>query len=844
MDNNIKTPNEIISQLVEENRLPNGNDFLNNFYDDSGIFTAQESDMFDYKEVYPFSNSDDLFASIIRLICALHNTYGGMIIFGVHDKERTAGKNSVIVDDEKINRKLRETLTRPLLITCKKYTTPSGDIDILLVPKREQKPPIHFSKIIGKYQPFNIFYRQGSEVLLASGNEIDMLYGLRINPYIDETNKHSLTIQSGLPASPSTIGNIIGRFEVLEGIFNWLQVSKEPRFFLWGDGGSGKSTIAYEAGRVLTLIGKSILNKYNYSFEGVIYLSAKKKYLDSETSKIKKFRGTDFETSLDLFKSILILSDFGDSNEINNYDEDKCLKELENLFDAQAQLIIIDDIDTLISDDIDAGMEELHSIGARCKSGSKILYTLRKIPSFARKNSMEVPGFRKEDEYPEFLNLCSEHFNVPSPSNDEANDIYNFSEARPLAIETMLGLRRITSDYKSAIDRWKSEKSDALDYLFRKEYNSLTSSRSKNLLATLVAFNTSQTQDTLTTILNCSEDQIQDAISEVREMFLRVEIDDISGETKYSFRSATRVFLSTVSKELDYYTDIKARVEFFQRESSQIPPPVITIINRAKRSRQRGETKEAWALLTNKSFPKAMTEHPSYKAELGLTAAEMKPPLLTEAREYFEDAYKFGHRDYEMFGSWVTMEQEADTGTSLGIDVCNKVIGDAKFSTKTKATMRNKLAYLEFTKCRLLEESSPDESSDLRKSFIYNNLIAFKEADSIDMKNLNIFQSKAIAAISKLSIFCGNWLPCSEYGVMIEKILIENVPVSFLCNEILSSLNSLLKRVSDEEQRRITNFMHRILGKLKNTEIGNFNNETDRKDFINNLTKITIKYHK
>ena len=112
------------------------------------------------------------------------------------------------------------------------------------------------------------------------------------------------------------------------------------------------------------------------------------------------------------------------------------------------------------------------------------------------------------------------------------------------------------------------------------------------------------------------------------------------------------------------------------------------------------------------------------------------------------------------------------------------------------------------------------------------------------MKNLNIFQSKAIAAISKLSIFCGNWLPCSEYGVMIEKILIENVPVSFLCNEILSSLNSLLKRVSDEEQRRITNFMHRILGKLKNTEIGNFNNETDRKDFINNLTKITIKYHK
>lgn len=262
-----ESANETVAKLVNQRNLPSSNDFLGNFHDENGDFYAQESDMFDYKEVYPFSNSDGIFAGILRLICALHNTYGGIIIFGVHDAKRTAGKNTVIVDEEKINRKLRESLTQNVTILCRTYTTPSGNVDVMLVPKRAMPSPVRFKKAIAGKQPSSVFFRRGAEVLEAGGSELDFLYGPRTSPYDGEDQK-DLRIDSALPASPATIGRLLGRYEVIETVFEWLQTSRDARFFLWGDGGSGKSTMAYEVARLLSLIGKGVQNKYANNYNG------------------------------------------------------------------------------------------------------------------------------------------------------------------------------------------------------------------------------------------------------------------------------------------------------------------------------------------------------------------------------------------------------------------------------------------------------------------------------------------------------------------------------------------------------------------------------------------------
>lgn len=384
----------------------------------------------------------------------------------------------------------------------------------------------------------------------------------------------------------------------------------------------------------------------------------------------------------------------------------------------------------------------------------------------------------------------------------------------------MVGLRRITADYTSAITRWKSDKSDALDYLFRKEYDALSDSRSKLLLSALVIFASSQNQGVLQSILNCSHDQIQDAISEVREMFLRVEADENTGSTTYSLRSATRAFLSAASIDQDRFEEIKARVENFNRQALKTPPAILTLLNRARRNRQDGDAGIAWRLLTNSGFPKAATEHASFKAELGMTAAALTPPKLTEARSNFEDALLFGHRHYEMYLAWLDMEKAADSGTTKGIEVCLKVLGKFDFDFRTQATFRRKLAYLQAMKSRRLEMSSPEESSELRRASIINNLIAYRDATNCGVPNINGFRAQAADSLNKLHQGCGKWFHHNEFGKVVEEISADGVPLAPLSSEITSSFRQLLKSSSDTERRATVKIIRRISGKIAGKKIG------------------------
>ena len=58
-------------------------------------------------------------------------------------------------------------------------------------------------------------------------------------------------IFGSLPAAPTTVKRFVGRTAVLDRLFQWLQTSDEPRTFLYGKGGSGKTTIAYEFARLV-----------------------------------------------------------------------------------------------------------------------------------------------------------------------------------------------------------------------------------------------------------------------------------------------------------------------------------------------------------------------------------------------------------------------------------------------------------------------------------------------------------------------------------------------------------------------------------------------------------------
>jgi hypothetical protein len=729
---------ELISQILDKNLLPDDMLFLEKLQGDNGSFQEQESVLHDYKAEYPHSNSDAYFGGILRLVCALHNTYGGLILFGISDETRLAGKNKVIVDPEKINRKLRESLTSTVNVSFKSYNTSAGRVDVLLVPKRQIGiPPIRLSQGIGNYSSKKIFLRRGAEVLDAKGSDLEYLYGNRSNPIMQSNEFHTYA-EAALPASPATLAEFVGRFSVIEDLWNWLVRTRDSRFFLWGAGGSGKSTIAYEFARIVASVGRMTQMKSGKNsgktIDRVIYLTAKKIYLDPFNAKIEKFRGTDFENARELFRSILELSHYT-TKDLSNADEDELVSCLEELFEIETQLIVIDDIDTLVTSNQDLGMEQLFEIIARCSSGTKVLYTQRNLPSYARKTAIEVPGLDLDTEFRTFCKLCADQFKVPTPTEEEAKSIAKLSEIRPLAIETIIGLRRITNDYGQAMARWNSDSSDAREYLFQREYERLsTQSRGKNLLAALAVLHKPQQLDVLKAILLFSDEQMQDAVAETRDIFLRVEHNSNNEGDLYFLGAATHSFISKVSVKLDYYSQIQARVSNFTSRTISTPPAVVTLTGRAERNIEQGEIETAIALLTNPELPAVVIEHPAYKAVLGAAYSKLPNPRLAEARILFREASVLGHTEYKMYTNWLSMEDNAGSGKTLGIEVCQLVTAGKGFPAKTLAIFHLRLAGLQVARAMEISASAPNESAALWKGATLSNTRAHLIARSAHLE--------------------------------------------------------------------------------------------------------------
>lgn len=839
-----KSPNEVLADIIQKNSLPTENDFLKCLHDEHGIFYETEGVLHDYKDEYPHSVSDEYFSGILRLICAFHNTYGGIILFGIHDEKRIAGKNKVMIDPEKVNRRLRECLTFPIQISYRKYDTPSGAVDVVLIPKRNiGTPPVRFSQPLGKYSSTKVFRRFGAEVLEASGSDIEFLYGPRSNPFtgiVEPTNT-----ESALPGSPATINEFVGRFEVVEKVADWLTTSRESRLFLWGHGGSGKSTIAYECAKIIAATGKSVKNKVGKTFDRVVYLTAKQKFLDPYSAKIQDYGETDFQNAMELYKKILTLSRWQSAEEIEKLSEDQVLNDLEELFNIETQFIIIDDIDTLAGLNEDFGMEQLFGITARCQSGTKILYTQRNLPVYARKSSVEIPGLSEEEELPNFISLCSKQFNVPMPTKDEQSKIALLSERRPLAVETIMGLRRMSENYDAAMKRWSGDLSEAREYLFQREYDQLSKeNRGRYLLAVISAFGKPQTLKVLQQILNFSDEQMQDAVAETRDMFLKVTYGNDGGDDLYTLGAATNLFIAKASEKLDRYPTIVAKVRNFLSTSKVAPPALLVLIERANRRIEDGDAETAWTFLGNPELPPALTEHHAFKAVIGRAASRLMKPKITEAREAFEAAFALGHRDYQMYVDWLKMERTIDAGTTNGILVCKKVVETAGFSLRTKAHFYRQLAYLQMRRSIDLQASSPDESEKLRDESLFSNLNAYFCARTAGDSTLQGFLDQVIDSIGKRANFCARAEIVDQFIKLCEQILSLNECMDDIAPSLISRLEWVVSRTKPDAKEVVRRNMARLAGRFNQKDFGLFERDTAKQAFttrIRQLAQSTFK---
>lgn len=759
--------------------------------DENGLFIADEGPLHDYKAQYPESHSGEHFKGILRLICAFHNTYGGLILFGIGDEDRLAGKNQRRPDTEKINRILRENLNKPLEVTSTRVETLSGPVDILSVPARPaMSPPVYILDGTTFSNDQKVFLRKSAEVLEAKGSDLVFLYGDRLTSLLEDTPEVG-QIPASLPPSPATIQEFVGRFSVIEQTMDWLAKSRNPRLFLWGQGGSGKSTIAYEIAEIVAASGGLLKNKQGHPYERVIYISGKATYLDPNTGKILASEVTDFKDARDILLSILTMSGWVSSKDtLKEYSIDEAFDAIEEIYEIETQLVVIDDIDTLTTSNVDAGMEELFGIISRCSSGTKVLYTQRGLPSFAGTAAIEVPGL-KANELWDFIALCCRKFGQEQPTEKETKWIEEQSEGRPLAVETIIGMRRHTDSYPQAFERWQSKSTEARQYLFQREYEGLSRhGRSKHLLAALSQFDTPQPFEVLRSVLQFSDEQLQDAISETREMFLRITSGALNKDL-YEIGPATRLFVAEAATELDFFAAISARVENIKAEFKGTPNSWVPIMQRAAASINGGKPSDAIKLLENPELPLRLREHSETRALLGKAYGKLTPQRISEAREHFQCAYDMGYRGHQMFFDWLEIERANDSEVNQGIHICNLIVDADGFSPRTLATFHGKLAMYQTQKFREVVSSSPSQASKLRTHIALNRLKAFTYlSDALEYEHPTTREKAAYSIRTALLGFI-TYNEVDAFFDLLENILSSGLRIGPICGDLAQCIRQI-----------------------------------------------------
>ncbi len=731
-----------IEQWCASGKLPEEDDFLSAVLEDGDRFTAMEGLHWDFKDQWPFSYSDSYFAGLCRLVCAFANTAGGLIVFGVKDETRAGGKNKVRPNIDKFLLSFEMLTGSRFEYDFKSYpgTEKSGSVDVLLVrPRPRSTRPFIFKKNVEGYSKDVIWVRSGNEVLRALPQHYATLFLAEQTEGVDG-------LEGSIPPSTAQIRRFIGRAEAMTELFEWIQNSDEPRTYLYGKGGSGKTTIAREFARLIKSSGRRLKVENEDGLDIVLFLSAKERELLTADARILPVDEPDFHDEPSLLRKIIQLS--GGEIDVEGPETDglqRFKSTLLNYFDNFSYLIVIDDIDTLTTKGIDPGADFLFRALSRAKKRSKVLYTTRNAPSQSLHNSIEVPGLFGDD-YDIFVDECVARFKSPKPDKDfRDNRLPKLSERRPLVIESIIALSRTAGGFQGAERLFTQNVGDNVrDYVFAREWDALSNGLERPLLAALADLNRPTAFEDLKIILQAGDSTIRDAIGGVREMFLSV--DDAGSSTLYSIAPLTRSFINSKKISLTLYPAVKVRVQNFKSSIKITSPEVSRLISRVRGlaplrfSFYSDENlRAALAIVREAGLQERVTEDPVFRALKGYVEAIQRRVDMSAVRSDFLYSIQMKHEpEIEELMAWFEAEKRSGTLEDQLFTVMDTVIAGRKYSEDEKIGMISRKATTTYNFARQKIESDPE--------------VAIKGFRQSLMLHLRAFKLNALSASPMLSV--------------------------------------------------------------------------------------------
>lgn len=663
---NLEDVKRKVSQYVHQGRITKE---LADILCVGGMCAPVEYELLDYKETFVKSSYET--GKLVRRVVSFYNSYGGLLVFGVREVEAetcfsVVGVAPEIVEIESLKASVKEftgervqVSITPIEVTRSDGT--SASILFLHIPQRSSSlPPLHFTKDGPSpdrnskpiFVKDSVYYRRSDECIEAKGPRILELNSERRNPYLEQDPQplaglfRVTRISHNLPDRNFVCPRFIGRDGIVNALWRWLGDDLSHAKVLAGEGGLGKSSIAYE-------FAERVSETPGVPFEQVVWLTAKEKQFKAFEDQYFKVPERHYTTYDELLLAICHYLPFT-ADEIEGATPVELRRMIKRGLMDHPSLIVVDDVDSLSSEEQRQVLELGMILGS---SPSRILLTTRFNQSFSADNVIKLSGFSLDEEYPQYLEALRERLSFPVLSESEIEKIHVTSSGSPLFTESLLRLLRWTN-VKGAIEQWKGERGSAVRAAaLKREIDLLTPEAQRILLATAILGEASAVE--LCEVLGYTPEQIERGLADLISLFL-VAAPALASVPRFRVPDNTRRLVTDSASTL--VTD-RARLEreiqrFRTRSGKSTKDDRVAIaISQAAALVRIGNFESALATIKDaRHRTKDHFDLLSYQATLCLKLA---PPKIDDARKLARNAYTKGCRKSEVFDTWFEAEWSA-----------------------------------------------------------------------------------------------------------------------------------------------------------------------------------------
>lgn len=672
--------------VVRMHRCVASGEFDKTILDDlkAGSTKVSECEVLDFKQQLP--ESDFEYAKTVRDLVALHNSFGGFLVFGVKEVEKDRVFEIIGVPQHKLNLVKLRDMTRAYVgkdvrMTSHSVAVGAIHLEVVWVAKRSVgETPVRFVKNGPEEKPKQLAFRKGEIVfrrlegngVALAAEDYDFLFSARRPPSLELSVADIASeepLDHTLPDRTFICSRFVGRKTDIGELWTWLADDFSRVRLIAGEGGLGKTSLAYR-------FAEEVASRAVKPFEKVVWLTAKERQFIAADDAHRETGHTDFHDAESLFAAIAsehgaIDTDFEglDARELMELALQNCA--------TMPTFVVVDDVDTLTPPDQQRALE----FGMRAPRSTKMLLTTRINFSYSPDNVLKLDGLPQE-EFGEYVSVLRARYRLPELRDGKVEQLRGVTGGSPLFTDSLLRLERRGITLEKAIAQWKGEQGmEARKAALKREIGYLTKPARRVLYVISLLKNCIYAE--LARIVDYADQTLGDALIELSSLFL-ISMPAVAKQASYTVDPNTALLVMELAPTLgiDHSAlDSKARSTnadaiglTSQKRSQTVGLAIAQAIALAKTGNAKGALE-----LIHAAAKKLKNPHVDLLLASGRFNLKLVPPNRDEASKAFEQAYEQGQRKLLLFDLW--FEAEYGRGSFEGaLDVATKalesVVGD------------------------------------------------------------------------------------------------------------------------------------------------------------------------